>query len=72
MTLSEAKKEIARLKKDINYHNYRYYVLNDPVITDYDYDQLYKKLQELEQQFPRNILRTARFCCIAIKGLSIY
>ncbi|HEX7319034.1 MAG TPA: NAD-dependent DNA ligase LigA [bacterium] len=53
MTLSEAKKEIARLKKDINYHNYRYYVLNDPVITDHDYDQLYKKLQDLEQKFPR-------------------
>jgi DNA ligase (NAD+) len=53
MTLTEAKKEIARLKKDINYHNYRYYVLNDPVITDYDYDQLYKKLQGIEQKFPK-------------------
>ncbi len=53
MTSLEAKKEIARLKKDINFHNYRYYVLNDPVITDYEYDQLYKKLHDLEQEFPK-------------------
>ncbi len=51
----QAKKEIARLRKKINYHNYQYYVLNEPVISDLEYDKLYKKLEELEQRFPRLI-----------------
>lgn len=52
MDREKAKTEIARLRKEINYHNYRYYVLNDPVISDYEYDMLLKKLEELERQFP--------------------
>lgn len=55
MTLAEAKKEIEKLIKEINYHNYRYYVLNQPVISDYEYDKLYKRLVELETQFPKLI-----------------
>jgi|UniRef100_A0A7V3VUC8 DNA ligase (NAD+) len=55
MKLEQAKKEIERLRKEINYHNYRYYVLNQPVISDYEYDQLYKRLVELEKQFPELI-----------------
>ncbi|MCS7249996.1 MAG: NAD-dependent DNA ligase LigA [candidate division WOR-3 bacterium] len=55
MDEKEAKKEIERLRKEINYHNYRYYVLNDPVISDYEYDMLYKRLVELEKQFPHLI-----------------
>ncbi len=55
MTLTEAKKEVEKLKKEINYHNYRYYVLNQPVISDYEYDKLYKRLVELETQFPKLI-----------------
>jgi len=52
MTIDQAKREIERLRKEINYHNYRYYVLNEPLISDYNYDQLYKRLEELERQFP--------------------
>jgi DNA ligase (NAD+) len=52
MTLAQAKKKIERLRKEINYHNFRYYVLNAPVISDYEYDRLYKKLEELEKEFP--------------------
>ncbi|MEO0162168.1 MAG: NAD-dependent DNA ligase LigA [candidate division WOR-3 bacterium] len=55
MKLEEAKKEIEKLRKEINYHNYRYYVLNQPVISDYEYDQLYKRLVELEKKFPELI-----------------
>ncbi|MGQ9664601.1 MAG: NAD-dependent DNA ligase LigA, partial [bacterium] len=44
-----------KLRKEINYHNYRYYVLNQPVISDYEYDKLYKRLVELENQFPELI-----------------
>jgi DNA ligase (NAD+) len=52
MTNTQAKKEIERLRKVINDHNYRYYVLNDPLISDFEYDKLLKKLSELENRFP--------------------
>jgi DNA ligase (NAD+) len=51
----QARKEIKQLRKELNYHNYRYYVLNDPVISDQEYDRLYKKLQDLEAGFPEYI-----------------
>ncbi len=40
------------LRKVINYHDWRYYVLSEPVITDFDYDALFKQLKELEAQHP--------------------
>ncbi len=43
---------IAELRKDIEYHNYRYYVLDDPVISDEEYDRLFRELVELEREFP--------------------
>jgi len=55
MRLEDAKREIERLRKEINYHNYRYYVLNDPVISDYEYDMLVKRLEKLEREFPQFI-----------------
>jgi DNA ligase (NAD+) len=45
------KQEIKRLVKELNYHCYRYYVLDSPVISDKDYDHLYFKLKELEEQY---------------------
>jgi DNA ligase (NAD+) len=45
------KQEIKRLVKELNYHCYRYYVLDSPVISDEDYDRLYFKLKELEEQY---------------------
>jgi DNA ligase (NAD+) len=52
MNKNEAKKEIAKLREEINHHNYKYYVENNPVISDYEYDVLLKKLEALEKQFP--------------------
>ncbi|MFQ5630138.1 MAG: NAD-dependent DNA ligase LigA [bacterium] len=52
MTQTEAAKTIGGLREQINYHSYRYYVLDDPEVTDADYDRLYRKLQELEEKFP--------------------
>ena len=46
------KEEIERLRKEIEYHNYRYYVLDSPVIPDSEYDKLFRKLQELEEKYP--------------------
>ncbi len=44
--------EIEQLRKEIEYHNYRYYVLAEPVISDEEYDKLMKKLIELEEKYP--------------------
>jgi len=52
MNKNEAKKQIQKLRQDINYHNYKYYVENNPVISDYEYDMLLKQLEALETQFP--------------------
>lgn len=43
---------IAELRKEIEYHNYRYYVANDPVISDAEYDRLFRELLELEKEYP--------------------
>jgi DNA ligase (NAD+) len=48
----QAVQKIKRLRKEIEYHNYRYYVLDQPTVSDYEYDQLYKKLEALEREFP--------------------
>lgn len=47
----EIKKEIETLVRDINYHNYRYYVLDSPVISDEEYDRFYRRLKELEEKY---------------------
>ncbi len=53
---SEAAEAVEKLREAIRYHNYRYYVLNDPVISDAEYDALMRDLQALEEEFPE--LRT--------------
>ncbi len=45
-------KEIARLRDEIRYHEHRYYVLDDPEISDFEFDKLMHRLQELERQHP--------------------
>ena len=48
--LDAAKKEIERLVKELNEHNYRYYVLDAPVISDEEYDRMFRRLKELEEK----------------------
>jgi DNA ligase (NAD+) len=55
MTKAQAQKQAERIRKVINYHNYRYYVLSDPIISDFEYDKLLKQLIELEKSFPELI-----------------
>ena len=43
---------IARLRADIEYHNYRYYVLDDPTVSDGEYDRLMRELRGLEEEHP--------------------
>jgi DNA ligase (NAD+) len=47
----DKRKEIEKLVKDLNYHCYRYYVLDSPVISDEEYDRLYFRLKELEEKY---------------------
>ncbi|MGD0229375.1 MAG: NAD-dependent DNA ligase LigA [Syntrophorhabdales bacterium] len=47
----DARSEIEGLVKDLNYHSYRYYVLDSPVISDDEYDRLYRRLKELEERY---------------------
>jgi DNA ligase (NAD+) len=48
----EAEKRAAQLRAELNEHAYRYYVLDDPVIADDEYDALYAELKGLEEAFP--------------------
>lgn len=51
--MMSVKEHIEQLRKELNYHNHRYYVENNPEISDYDFDQLMHQLQVLEQQHPQ-------------------
>ncbi len=48
----KAKARIDELRKEIDDHNYRYYVLDDPAISDARYDEMFRELEELEEQHP--------------------
>ncbi len=52
MDRSEAQKRIEELRKKIEHHNYRYYVLSKPEITDFAYDLLMSELITLEKKYP--------------------
>jgi DNA ligase (NAD+) len=43
---------ILSLRKELDHHNHQYYVLDQPLISDYEFDALLKQLQALEHQFP--------------------
>lgn len=49
-TSDEIRREIERLVKELNDHNYRYYVLDAPLISDEEFDRLYRRLKELEER----------------------
>jgi DNA ligase (NAD+) len=49
-------KEILSLREEIDRHNYLYYVLNQPAISDAEFDRLFKRLVELEHKYPQFLL----------------
>ena len=51
----DVRQRLEELRQQVRYHNYRYYVLDDPVISDDAYDALYRELQELEAAHPELI-----------------
>jgi DNA ligase (NAD+) len=52
MDLEKARKRAEQLRRELNYHAYRYYVLDDPVVSDEEYDRMMRELQEIEEKFP--------------------
>ena len=51
--LAQIKERIDQLRAAINHHNYRYYVLDSPEISDAEYDLLMKELKQLEEEYPQ-------------------
>ena len=43
---------IAALRREIEYHNYRYYSLDNPAISDAEYDKLFRELLDIEREYP--------------------
>jgi DNA ligase (NAD+) len=52
MAQSDIRKEYQNLKQELRDHNYRYYVTNDPIVSDYEYDQKLKRLEAIEAAHP--------------------
>jgi len=46
---------IEKLRKELHYHNYRYYVLDDPVVSDAEYDRMMRELQQIEEKYPSTV-----------------
>ena len=51
----EGMDHLAFLRKTIHYHNYRYYVLDDPEVSDAAYDRLMRELEEIEKRYPETV-----------------
>ena len=47
--------EMKQLRDTLNAHGYRYYVLDDPQISDYEYDHMLRRLEDLEREHPEEI-----------------
>ena len=59
MDISQVKAELIQLRKEIRRHNKKYYELDAPEITDYEYDKLMSRLKELEAAYPEFITPTS-------------
>ncbi|MGD1995449.1 MAG: NAD-dependent DNA ligase LigA [Anaerolineae bacterium] len=55
MVSERTRKRVEQLREEIHHHNYRYYVLDSPVISDAEYDALMAELRELENRYPELI-----------------
>jgi DNA ligase (NAD+) len=62
-------KNVEDLRDILRFHEYRYYILNDPLISDFEYDQLYKALEKIEEENPKLITKASPTQRVA-KGLT--
>lgn len=59
MTKEEIIRRMQELAEQIEEHNYRYYVLDKPIISDFEFDKLMEELQQLEKQYPDLVLQNS-------------
>ncbi|MCI0414692.1 NAD-dependent DNA ligase LigA [bacterium] len=52
MSKTKLEKEVRELRESIEHHEYKYYVDNNPEISDYEFDQLYARLRKIEEEHP--------------------
>ncbi len=50
--MERARERIKALSEEIEAHNYRYYVMDNPIISDAQYDKMLRELEKLEKQYP--------------------
>ena len=62
-------KNLEDLRDILRFHEHRYYILNDPLISDFEYDQLYKALEKIEEENPKLITKDSPTQRVA-KGLT--
>ena len=53
--MNDIRKRINELKGEIEKHNYNYYVLDNPIVSDTEWDDLFKELEDLESEYPNLI-----------------
>ena len=54
-TYQDLQKRIEQLRRELHFHNYRYHVLDSPLVSDHEYDRLLQELKELEASHPELI-----------------
>ncbi|MCG8378384.1 MAG: NAD-dependent DNA ligase LigA, partial [Proteobacteria bacterium] len=70
MNVKQAEKRVIELRSLINKHNYQYYVLDDPVVPDAEYDRLMSELVQLEEEYPELIVSDSPTQRVGAKPLS--
>lgn len=63
---------LKELRSTLDEHNYRYYILDDPTVSDAEYDKLFKRLQTLEQQYPQYITPDSPTQRIGVTPLKVF
>ena len=69
---AEAERRAAALREQIEHHDYRYYVLDDPVVSDADYDALLRELQSLEAEHPDLVIADSPTQRVGAKPLEAF
>ncbi|MHB8741588.1 MAG: NAD-dependent DNA ligase LigA [Sulfuricaulis sp.] len=67
-----SRKRAEELRKELSFHNYRYYVLDSPIISDSQYDKLLRELQEIESRYPDLITVDSPTQRVGAKPLSAF
>ena len=67
-----SRKRIIQLRELINDYNFRYYVLDDPIISDSEYDKLYRELESLEKANPKYLDKWSPTQRVGSKPISVF